>query len=273
MVLNNLILAFAFVLPFIKLPDYKVPFDVNNPTIKMELSKELKEISALSWYDEDQLASVQDEAGILYLLDARTGVINEKIMFSLPGDFEGIEYVENKFYALISSGTLFSFQLDEPKLTRRIGTPLSWKNNTEGLTYDKKNNRLLIACKDQAGTLSNDISKGKAIYSFNLDDHKLSSEPIFVIKKHDLNNFAKIEKFKPSALAIDPLTNDLYVLASVGKLLVILTKTHKVKAVLKLKEKHYAQPEGICFSPAGDLYISNEGKDHKANIYHIHRIK
>ena len=250
----------------------KIPFSIDKPEIKIELSKELKEISGLSWFSGNQLAAVQDESGMVYLLDANTGSINKKIRFSLPGDFEGIEFAGDDFYAITSSGTIYKFNVNRPKEAQLIKTALSWKNDVEGLTYDRVNNQLLIACKSQA-SLSSDEIKGKAVYSFSLNDHKLSSKPIIILKKSDLKEFVDVDKFHPSAVSIDPLTNNIYILASSGKLLVVLDSTYNILTASKLSSKIYKQPEGICFSPKGDLYISNEGGDGKANFYHLLRKK
>lgn len=247
----------------------KIPFNIDEPEIKVELPKELKEISGLTWYN-GQLGAVQDEAGILYLLNPNTGAIEEKIKFSLPGDFEGVEAVSHTFYTITSSGTLFSFDTRTPKQVNRIETELSWKNDVEGLAYDALNNQLLIACKAN-GSVGDYETKKKAIYALNLNDYSLSKVPVATVKKSNLEDYAKIDKFNPSALAVDPLTQDLYILASAGKLLVVLNPEYKIKAVKKISGKNYQQPEGICFSPDGDLYISNEGSDKKPNFYHLIR--
>ena len=76
---------------------------------------------------------------------------------------------------------------------------------------------------------------------------------------------------RASALAVDPLTQDLYILASAGNILVVLNQEYEIKAVTKLPAKIYAQPEGICFSATGDLFISNEGENKKPNFYHLLR--
>jgi len=252
--------------------DYKIPFNITKPEIKIELSKELKEISGLSWYDQSTLAAIQDEAGIVYIVDANTGEIKEKIKFSLPGDFEGIEVVDGTIYTLTSGGTLFAIDKNNSNKVERIETRLNWINDVEGLAYDRKIHSLLIACKGQASTQSDNNIKGKAIYALELDNHQLSEQPVAIIKKSALGQFVDVEKFKPSALAIDPLTGYLYVLASAGNRLVILDQNFEVIMALKLPAKIYAQPEGICFSPDGDLYISNEEtKKSRANFYHLLR--
>jgi uncharacterized protein YjiK len=56
------------------------------------------------------------------------------------------------------------------------------------------------------------------------------------------------------------------VLASVGKLLIILDKNGDIQDVHTLNPAEFKQPEGICFLPDGSLYISNEGKGGSATL-------
>ena len=72
--------------------------------------------------------------------------------------------------------------------------------------------------------------------------------------------------FRPSAIAIHPLTDEIYITSSVGKLLVVLDREGLISDVHALNPALFRQPEGICFSPEGDLYISNEGKEGKGYI-------
>lgn len=253
-------------------PSLSIPFNISNPELKIELSKELKEISGLTWLSTNQIGAVQDESGIFYVLDPSSGEIIEKIRFSYPGDFEGVEAVSECIYTLTSSGSLFYFDVSSPQNVKRINTPLSWRNDAEGLGYNPNTEQLLIICKEN-GSVSDTKFKGKSIFSINIIDHTFSSTPVTTIKKNTIEKFVKVDKFKPSALAVDPLTQDIYILASAGKLLVVLSADYKVKNAVRLSPKIYAQPEGICFSPKGDLFISNEGKDKKATIYHLIRNK
>ena len=247
-----------------------IPFNISKPEIKIELSKELKEISGLTWFNTDQIGAVQDESGIFYILNSTSGEIQDKIKFSLPGDFEGVERVGDCIYTLTSSGTLFYFDINKPDEVKRIETPLTWKNDAEGLSYDAQSNNLWILCKE-SGSISDSKFKGKSIFALSVENHRFSSTPLLTIKKKDLEKFLKVDKFKPSGLAIDPLTKNVYVIASAGKILLVLNPDFEIINATSLPSKIYSQPEGICFSPKGDLYISNEGKDKKANFLKLIR--
>ena len=66
---------------------------------------------------------------------------------------------------------------------------------------------------------------------------------------------------KASAAAINPVNKDLYVVSSILKLIVIFDAKGDFKEVYKLDPVLYKQPEGIAFTPDGDLIISNESAD------------
>ncbi len=65
-------------------------------------------------------------------------------------------------------------------------------------------------------------------------------------------------KFKPSAAAIHPVTKELYIISSVSSALAIADRDGKVKSAYSLDNKIFKQPEGLTFTPAGDMIVSNE---------------
>ena len=99
-----------------------------------------------------------------------------------------------------------------------------------------------------------------------MEQKKLGETHLFAI---DATKFGKANNFGPSGIAVHPLSGDIYVLSSRGKILVQLDAEGKYLDAWKLDKKNFKQPEGICFAPNGDMYISNEGRGGKANLLHF----
>ena len=244
------------------------PYHLNEPDQVFKLKSELEEISALTYLEDHKLACVQDEDGILYIFDTHQGEIVSKYNFGDGGDYEGIEVVGNTAYVLRSDGTLYeilNFSDNAPKVNT-YETPLNAKNDTEGLGYDPTQNCLLIACKEQ-GFIDEKSDDQRAVYRFDLENKTLIQQPYLVIEEGKLAaRTRKKISFHPSGIAVHPLTQELYIIASNGKLLVVMDTNGNILAAKSLPANVFNQPEGICFAPDGTLYISNEGRDGNGNI-------
>jgi uncharacterized protein YjiK len=228
------------------------------------------EISGLTYLENNILAAIQDEKGIIYHIDISKKEVVSKFRFAKNNDYEGIEIAQNHYYIISSDGDLYSLnknEIEEPN-TVKLEMPLSSKNDVEGLAYDAQNQQLLIACKGDPKT-KNSNPVGKAVYAFSLKDKSLNL--IYTINKDSLiksldSDKSKNVKFSPSAIALHPITGDVFILSHVDKYLIALTKKGRIKSAAKLNPKIFKQPEGICFSPSGTLFISNEGKGSRGNI-------
>lgn len=245
-------------------------YDFSHPDKSYSVGKGLKEISGLAWYKKDHFVTIQDEDGEIYIYDLSKKKVIEKIKFTKDGDYEDIAIIGKKIFVLRSDGTLFKVKGlgDKDQETKKFKTVLDEGNDTEGLCYDKKKERLLILCKDDPGKKM----KGKrAIYAWDLKKKELSKKPVFVIKEKEvkekvLQQGVKIKDFRPSGIDVHPFNNKIYVIASAGKVMVVLNEKGKIEAVYPLDKKTFEQPEGICIMENGDLLISNEGKKKNGNI-------
>ncbi len=209
---------------------------------------------------DGRLAAVQDEAGLLYILDGQTGAVVEERPFAGPGDYEDVEYVDGTVWVLQANGSLY--ELPEGGAPQEHDTPLKKKCDAEGLTLDRTRTHLLIACKEDPGE-GLDENSVRAIYAFDLSTRQLAPEPAVVLSRATLDDG---ENFKPSALAVHPQTGELYVLSSVRKAIAVVAADGTVTMV-PLSERLHAQPEGLAFTPDGALYLSNEGPDGPALVY------
>ena len=268
-------------------------YNFEEPELTMNLPLALLEISGLSYYPEtNQLLAVNDERGWIFFLNATTGEAEAKETFSGNGDFEGIEWTEQKISIVKSNGNIYSFDMEKKKGGKAIKTDLRPSNDIEGLGYDADNNQLLLACKGNPNLGKSDkYKKVKNIYSFDLAKNELNPVPFLSVEDDVLEDYVKdfaekkdfskkkkkklkgrVNDFSPSGIAIHPKTKDYYMISSQGKLLIIFNKNKELQEVVFLDEKKHRQPEGICFAPNGDLYISNEGKGLGAKIMKFNQV-
>lgn len=249
-----------------------VPYNLDKPDKKIKLDMVLQEISALSYYKTKQLACLHDEYGNIYIIGHETKKTERKISVAGKGDFEGIEIIGNVAYMLKSNGQLtkvVGFDAEKPKEITKQKTGLSTKNDCEGLGYDPKSNSLLIACKNKPYLDKNNKKyKGKrTVYEYDLKKQKLKKKPKYLIDLTEIKNTTGKKDFMPSGIAVHPVTHNIYIIASVGKLLIVLNRAGELIDFAHLNPKIFRQPEGICFSPDGkQLFISNEGRKKKGNV-------
>lgn len=268
---------------------YKISYQLDDPNQVIKLPGRLEEISGLSFSaDNNYLLAIQDEDGKVFWIDKKSGEVTKELKFWKDGDYEGVEFTPQGIFVVKSTGTLYQIKMngtDVPDVTK-YNTLLGSTNDVEGLAYDSQKKELLLACKAAAGE-GEEFAMTKAIYRFDLKKMELDIRPKYIIKLDDVNNYLKtdplirkLEKlnaffapgestfgFSPSAIAIHPKTREMYILSSVGKILMILDRDGTIKHIEKLKKSIHEQPEGICFDKNGHLFISNEGKGGKGTIY------
>ena len=248
-----------------------IDYDLARPLKKWSLSDTLAEISGIAWLGENKLLAIEDQHPILYelRLEDTAGTIINKIEFRQTDDdkmdFEDLAVVGDTSYALWSHGAIFKIIGKKKGVTaERTKTWLKKDNNTEGLAYDPVSGNLLIACKEESGL--EDVKKStRAIFEFDRKADSLKPDPFMLINKNDFEKIAgeKVD-FYPSAIAVHPTTHDIYVISTKDtKAIAQFSYKGKLKAFDYIDKELIPQPEGICFDPQGNLYISTESRHHK----------
>ena len=257
------------------------PYDLNNPTNTFELDVSLREISGLTTTPKpDLLAAIQDEKGQLFYINKKTGQVTPSVIFADDGDFEGIEFVGDTLWVVKSKGRLFKlWNLDKTPFDMATFKIESLKKaNIEGLGYDAKNNRLLLAQKGE----KTDETTSRSIFAFDLKNQTPSVSKAFEVDLKQFQAFLTDKKDKryqhlqkdyiespvpkgiewgPSGVAIHPISGNIFILSSINKVLTALSPKGEILEMVKLDKNRLQQPEGICFDPDGTLYISTEAKD------------
>jgi len=239
---------------------------------RWELPKELNEVSGIHWIQDDQIACVQDENGIIFTYNLSSSKVTNQYKFADDGDYEALSFQNNQFWVAESDGKLFSLNNLNGlgKNSEMVELEFEYRNNIEGLAAHKDGN-LWLAVKER----NLDNSSGyKGIYSFDPKTKKLDRKPVVKIKyddpKFDVLKTGNPRKLiRPSDIAFSPITNELYVLDAEFPKILIIDQNGSIKELHLLDPAEFAQPEGICFSPSGRLFIANESLGGPPNITEI----
>ena len=238
----------------------------------IELPKKLQEVSGIAFLDENHLLIHNDEKGVVYKINILNGEVVSEFSIGnkeIEKDFEGIAVANDSAYLVTSSGNLFKFSLYDGKEEikyEKISTPLSSRNNVEGLCYDENTNSLLLACKDDPGK---GYKNRKSIYEFSLTNMKFSDKPRFLISLKKLKNNFNIKNFSPSGIDINPINVNIFLISANHEEIIELDSKGKILCAEELNKKKHKQPEGISFLLNGELIIADEAGGQKAKLTFI----
>lgn len=233
--------------------DFSKPWQLNLPI-------ELDEISGIVYYPKDtSVFAIIDEFGWLYKIHLLGKREINKWKYSDAGDFEDLVMIDTIFYALHSNGSITTFTFTDSNTVLKHDSQFPIKSSEfEIIYYDSLLHKLSLICKDC------DSDKKKSLTKYYFDPASKTYEDTtrtIDVKKIAIMMGEKNLKFKPSAAAIHPITGELYIISAVNDLLVITDQQGNPKISYEIDGKLFKQPEGIAFTPNGDLLISNEAAD------------
>jgi hypothetical protein len=272
-------------------PLIPIHYNLSKPDKVYELPHTLHEISGITMINEDTIACIQDENGIIYFFDISKEKLTDLSYFHQDGDYEGITRSGKILWVLRSDGVLFEVTgykagIADSK-SYRCNIPSS---NIEGLCFDSAGKRLLIGPKNHY-TDKKESKNKRYIYSFDLRSKKTGEIPVFTFDMKEIRKFAEENhidvpykdtkkgkekpdiEFRISELAINPVTNKLFVLSGEEQLLMVFDLKGRIEYMEKLDDEIYKQPEGLTFLDNGDMLISNESKNKKPTIVRCNYIK
>ena len=243
------------------------PYDLKQP-LKLVLDDALIEISGISFYPKDtSVFAISDETGYLYKLHFKNKFIVQKWKFDKTHDFEDVVFLDSTFYVMESTGNIHTINFSKTGdtiYTRKNNFPTKGKskNEFESMYYDDTRKALILVCKD----CEEDKKSFVTAWSYNPLSGAFTND-VYRINVDAIAAKAgeKKMKFKPSAATINPLTGDVWIVSAINALLVVTDRNGVVKEVYQLNSGLFTQPEGITFTPWGDLLISNEAGD-KYNV-------
>lgn len=232
-------------------------YNLSSPKI-IDLDQSLDEISGLAYYPKDtSVFAIIDEAGTLFKISLNNPKLVKSWDFGKKRDYEDVLLIDSTFYVLVSNGDIVRIKFEGDVIsTYKIDFPHASKkvNEFESL-YKVNDSTLAIICKSCEDDKKSNVSS----FILNLND---TIEPYKTYINFSMDEVIRQTgmkgKFKPSAAAINPVTGELYIISSIQSILLITDTDGNFKHVYKLNPSIYKQPEGIAFTPQGDLIISNE---------------
>lgn len=237
---------------------------------KINLSKELEEISGLEWVNENELWAIEDESSIIYVLNPKNGEITDMQKFAKNEDIEDIMLHDGIAWALQSNGDIY--QIDHPLMGNGNTTihdfPKNGKNDFEAIIKSNTEPVLWIFCKSCNSDKNSQVS---SVFSFNLNSTEFESTAKRVLKNDQLKSILPEKDFEnikmqPSAIAYHPIEQKYYLRSSSDNWLMVLDQELVPKEFHKLNPDIFKQPEGITFSPDGTLFVSNEARGGIPNL-------
>lgn len=261
-------------------------YNLENPTLSLKLSKELREISGIAYFDKDQAIAIQDERAVLYYLSLSDGAISDSISFGEDGDFEGIAVNDENIFVLRSDGYIFIIPQhpgDHSKI-KKVNTFLDNRHDCEGICYNPLTKNLLITCKENPEETEEPL---RNIYNFSLQNETIEKNPLFNIRLSDIKNYLNnatdysgIDELKeyfqddtedffyPSDIAVHPKSGDIYICSAKAiSILMVIGQDGQLKDIQLIPEEILPQAEGISFKPNGDLILCSEGKVKEERLF------
>ena len=237
-------------------------YDINKPQ-KENLGKVLNEISGISFDEQDNtLLAISDSKPKVFEINLEKQKLKDYTDRVVPpkSDIEDVVKVDSSVFMLSSKGIIY--EVHKRKDSGQVKSYPFWSNDQndfETLYYDPSVNSLIMVCKKCPADKDKDT---RTAYRFDLAKKEFDSSAFFAFSIEEIKKVLKDDnaKFEPSAAAIHPINQRLYVLSSAGNLLVIADTRGKIIEAYKLNPEQFPQAEGITFAPNGDMFISNEGK-------------
>ena len=240
--------------------------DKSAPVAQWIMPAQLREISGLALTSRGTVLTHDDNAGRVYEIDPRTGVLLKA--FSLNGnqkeDFEAITIAGDDIYLMASDGKLFRFRegADGQQVQfQMFDTGLKNDCEFESLVYESDSTRLLMACKR---TVDKQASKDLLIYRLPLPLNR-AKITLMRVPLQEVAGPNKWKSFRPSDMTIDPNTGNYVIISSHEMGIVVLTPDGEVVRSELLPGEH-RQPEGVAITRDSILMVSDESNVKPAAI-------
>lgn len=233
----------------------------------------IESFSDIAFLDSTVLICLQEDKSSLVLFDLYSNQVLTPININFPNKIIDFSRIDSTII-LLDDQTQVHFLFppyDSSSLVTENDVLGDWKSASSCIHESTK--RMFILSLNNFD-IDNPISN--SIYTYNISKRKLNEKSLFDISISDIEMFA-IENnivipqnkssnlseslsqliFNPTAMTVHPKTNEIYILSSENRSIVVFNQFGEVENLIFLDEKLVSNPKAMTFHPSGDLLISN----------------
>ena len=247
-------------------------FDLVHPESVTNLPMGVNAFTDFVIMDSSHLICLDDQIGGVLVYDLITNQTQGYLPTGIDSKITEVSKVDSTII-LVDEKMDVHFLLppyDSTSITTESLKDKSWISS--GMCLHESTKRLFFVAESD---VENEI-QNYFIYTFNLNHRKLNERPLFEIKQEDIELFAisnnialptsqinengdtsGVFNFTPEVIAVHPKTNDIYVLSSADRSLVVYNQFGQVVNYTVLNQEIFVNPKAMTFYPNGDLLLTN----------------
>ena len=248
-------------------------FDLEHANSIQQLPMGNAPLTHLSMIDSVNYVCIQSQTGNVVLYNIDSNRVSSPLNFGLLKPFRDVIVVDSSLFLFDDDMSVYRSHapFDSMSTVKLVDGNTDFKSG--GICLHAITHRLFII-KDVP--LNDTENSKRAVYTYNLNKTQFIEEPLFTFDVEDLDAFAeknnvKIGFFKqdefgdtihglsfiPTAIAVHPKTNEIYILSSVDKTIAVFNQFGELVNMAVLTDRAFSNPSGMTFNALGDLFISN----------------
>jgi hypothetical protein len=248
-------------------------FDLQHPNSVQTLPMGIQPFSDVALLDSTHLLGLNQESGMMFVYDLNDHSVVPFPLWDMESKISNISTLDSTLL-LVDDAKHIHF-LSSPYDSSSL-TTLNLENeqfDPTSVCYHKETNRLFLIASNEERTVGYSNS---SIYAYNLNQRKLNAQPLFSISGEDIEAFAiqnnlmiphsdisimddtlESMNFTPTAIAVHPKTNEIYILSGSDHSLVVFNQFGKIVNFTTLDKNTFSHPSAMTFKKNGDLLITD----------------
>ncbi|MFM6935358.1 MAG: hypothetical protein ACKOXP_07930 [Flavobacteriales bacterium] len=248
-------------------------FDLQHPNSVATLPMGVQPFSDVTLLDSTHLVGLNQENGALYMYDLEAKSVSPFLPWDFGAKICNISNIDSTLL-LVDDAKHIHF-LSAPYDSSSLKT-LNLENEqfeASSMCVHKETNRLFLIASNEEHV---EGYSNSSVYAYNLNQRKLNAQPLFSISAEDIEAFAiknnlivpqsdlsiaddtlESMNFTPSAIAVHPKTNEIYILSSADHSLVVFNQFGEIVNFTSLDKATFTNPSAMTFKKNGDLVITD----------------